>query len=278
MCRPHSDPTSRQVRRSDLLDRNNTWCCTTDPPRWKVSYKFLPNLTCSGTHIPAALRQQRSTVNPVCPWGNLAHAQGKNLTIFPIHTSAHRGEEKRTPQLMTHTSHLPRKSGLHTATICNWFPENARRVDGLLTREVRWFSTSADTSKLETGEHVPITFLLDELIRWFFLRSLTPDEREMPAPWKGCLLWYARVKCCSHNVSDTNRCFFFLFPPLLFSRRRSIDTGLLYWAASRHRLFFILASLQMRTYTFRYRAGRRLTGTGGARVRKEVAERWKVSL
>ena len=30
---------------------------------------------------------------------------------------------------------------------------------------------------------------------------------------------------------------FFFFPPLLFSRRRSIDTGLLYWAASRHRLF-----------------------------------------
>ena len=31
--------------------------------------------------------------------------------------------------------------------------------------------------------------------------------------------------------------FIFFFPPLLFSRRRSIDTGLLYWAASRHRLF-----------------------------------------
>ena len=31
-------------------------------------------------------------------------------------------------------------------------------------------------------------------------------------------------------------CLFF-FPPLLFSRRRSIDTGLFYWAASRHRLF-----------------------------------------
>ena len=36
---------------------------------------------------------------------------------------------------------------------------------------------------------------------------------------------------------DAHHTFFFFFPPLLFSRRWSIDTGLLYWAASRHRLF-----------------------------------------
>ena len=39
----------------------------------------------------------------------------------------------------------------------------------------------------------------------------------------------------SHRPIYTNH--FFFFPPLLFSRRRSIDTGLFYWAASRHRLF-----------------------------------------
>ena len=77
---------------------------------------------------------------------------------------------------------------------------------------------------------------------------------------------------------------FFFFPPLLFSRRRSIDTGLFYWAASRHRLFLCWP-------VSRCACGREgvspdlplpgweATGKhGGGRVRKEVAERWKVSV
>ena len=76
----------------------------------------------------------------------------------------------------------------------------------------------------------------------------------------------------------------FFFPPLLFSRRRSIDTGLLYWAASRHRLFLYWP-------VSRCACGREGVSPdlplpcweatdrhGGARVWKEVAERWKVSV
>ena len=77
---------------------------------------------------------------------------------------------------------------------------------------------------------------------------------------------------------------FFFFPPLLFSRRRSIDTGLLYWAASRHRLFLYWP-------VSRCACGREGVSPdlplpcweatdrhGWARVGKEVAERGKVSV
>ena len=77
---------------------------------------------------------------------------------------------------------------------------------------------------------------------------------------------------------------FFFFPPLLFSRRRSIDTGLLYWAASRHRLFLYWP-------VSRCACGREGVSPdlplpcweatdrhGWARVWKEVAERGKVSV
>ena len=52
-------------------------------------------------------------------------------------------------------------------------------LDGLLTHGIRWFSTSADTSKLETGENVPRIFLFGWANSMIFFRSLTPDEREM---------------------------------------------------------------------------------------------------
>ena len=91
---------------------------------------------------------------------------------------------------------------------------------------------------------------------------------------------YIVETCCMHSSC----LFLFFFSPHLFSRRRSINTGLLYWAASRYRLFFYWP-------VSRYVCGREgvspdlpLPGTevtdwhGGARVRKEVAERWKVSV
>ena len=76
----------------------------------------------------------------------------------------------------------------------------------------------------------------------------------------------------------------FFFPPLLFSRRRSIDTGLFYWAASRHRLFLYWPVSRCACGREGVRPDLPLPGWeatgkhGGGRVRKEVAERWKVSV
>ena len=66
---------------------------------------------------------------------------------------------------------------------------------------------------------------------------------------------------------------FFLFPPLLVHRRRSIDTGLLYWAASRHRLFLYSPVVSPDLPLM----GLETTDRHRACVRKEVAARWKVS-
>ena len=93
--------------------------------------------------------------------------------------------------------------------------------------------------------------------------------------------WFeARKKC-----TMTSGCsIFFVFPPLLFSRRRSIDTGLFYWAASRHRLFLYSPVSRCACGREGVRPDLPLPGWeatdkhGGGRAWKEVAERWKVSV
>ena len=78
--------------------------------------------------------------------------------------------------------------------------------------------------------------------------------------------------------------FCFFFPPLLFNRRRSSDTGLFYRAASRHRLFLYWPVSRCACGREGVSPDHSLPGwvaTGkheGGRVRKEVAERWKVSV
>ena len=88
----------------------------------------------------------------------------------------------------------------------------------------------------------------------------------------------------ARNAVQWDALLFCFFPPHLFSRRRSIDTELFYWAASRHRLFVYWPVSRCACGREGVSPDLPLPGWeatdkhGGGRVRKEVAERWKVSV
>ena len=71
-------------------------------------------------------------------------------------------------------------------------------LDGLLTRGIRWFSTSAAQANWKLARTCPEHFFLDEPIRWLFFVHWHLMKVKckfnllcLPAPWKVCLLWHA---------------------------------------------------------------------------------------